>query len=65
MAPSAIDIVPGYSVAANLHSGSAAIRGTWLNHELAARALWFAYDIDVLKVDARLAKAIVWERGYF
>ena len=24
-----------------------------------------SYDVDVLKVDARLAKAMVWERGYF
>ena len=33
--------------------------------ELAAQALDFAYEIDLLKVDARLAKAVVWERGYF
>lgn len=65
MAPGAIDDGPGYSVPADLHSGSAGLRGPWLNHELAARALQFAYGIDVLKVDARLAKAIVWERGYF
>jgi hypothetical protein len=65
MAPSSIDNGPGYSVPADLHSGSAAIRGPYLNHELAARAMRFSYDIDVLKVDARLAKAMVWERGYF
>lgn len=65
MAPGSIKSGPGYSVPADLHSGSAAIRGPFLNHELAARALKFSYDIDVLKVDARLAKAIVWERGYF
>jgi len=47
-----------------MHSGSAALRGPFRNHELAARALQFSYDIDALKVDARLAKAIVWERGY-
>lgn len=65
MAPGAIDGGPGYSVPADLNSGSRVLRGPWLNHELAARALKFSYDIDVLKVDPRLAKAIVWERGYF
>ena len=65
MAHGGIDVGPGYSVPADLHSGSAAIRGPWNNHELAARAMQFTYDIDVLKVDERLAKAIVWERGYF
>lgn len=65
MAPGGADEGPGYSVPADLHSGSAAIRGPFINHELAARALQFSYEIDVLKVDPRLAKAIVWERGYF
>lgn len=65
MAPGAIDGGPGYSVPADLDSGSAVLRGPWLNQELAARALEFAYDIDALKIDARLAKAQVWERGYF
>lgn len=65
MAPGSIDEGPGYAVPADLHSGSAAIRGPYLNHELAARAMQFAWDIDVLKVDPRFAKAIVWERGYF
>ncbi|HEX2841283.1 hypothetical protein [Hyphomicrobium sp.] len=36
-----------------------------ISHELAAQALKFSYEIDVLKIDARFAKAIVWERGYF
>lgn len=36
-----------------------------ISNELAARALKFAYDIDVLTIDPRFAKAIVWERGYF
>jgi len=65
MAPGGIEDGPGYSVPADMHSGSAALRGPFRNHELAARALQFSYDIDALKVDARLAKAIVWERGYF
>lgn len=65
MAPGAIDGGPGYSVAADLHSGNRGLRGPWINHELAARALKFAYDIDVLKVDPRFAKVYVWERGYF
>ncbi len=65
MAPGSIDGGPGYSEPGDLHSGSAALRGPWINNELAARAQKFAYEIDVLKVDARLAKAMVWERGYF
>jgi ketosteroid isomerase-like protein len=65
MAPGGIDDGPGYSVPADLHSGSAAIRGPFLNHEMAAKALKFSYEIDVLNVDPRFAKAIVWERGYF
>ena len=65
MAPGAVDSGPGYSVPADLDSGSRVLRGPWINHELAARALKFSYDVDVLKVDPRLAKAIVWERGYF
>jgi hypothetical protein len=36
-----------------------------VSNELAAKALKFAYEIDVLTVDPRFAKAIVWERGYF
>ena len=43
---------------------SAAMSPT-ISNELAARALKFSYDIDVLTVDPRFAKAIVWERGYF
>ncbi len=65
MAAGGIDSGPGYSVPADINGGSAAIRGPFLNYELAGRALQFSYDIDVLKVDARLAKAVVWERGYF
>ncbi len=36
-----------------------------ISHELAAQALKFSYEIDVLRIDPRFAKAIVWERGYF
>jgi hypothetical protein len=43
---------------------SAALSPT-VSHELAARALKFSFDVDVLKIDPRFAKAIVWERGYF
>jgi len=64
MAPGGISGGPGFSVPADLHSGSAALRGPWLNHELAARAMQFAYDIDQLVIDDHLAKARVWERGY-
>lgn len=65
MAPGGVDEGPGYAVPADLHSGSAVIRGPYINNELAAKALQFSYEIDVLKVDPRFAKAIVWERGYF
>lgn len=64
MAPGGIDGGPGYAVPADLNSGSAAIRGPWLNRELAARVMRFAYDIDQLVVDTHMAKARVWERGY-
>lgn len=64
IAPGGFDAGPGYSVPADLHSGSAALRGPWLNHELAARAMVFTYDIDQLIVEDHLAKARVWERGY-
>jgi hypothetical protein len=65
MAPGSIDGGPGYSEPMDLNSGSAVIRGPWMNNELAARALKFSYDIDLLVVDDHLAKARVWERGYF
>lgn len=65
MAPGAVDNGPGYSVPADLHSGSAALRGPFLNHEMAAQAMQFAWEIDVLKVDPNFAKVIVWERGYY
>jgi hypothetical protein len=65
MAPAGVNAGPGYSVPAYLHSGSAAIRRPYLNHELSARAMQFSYGIDLLKLDPRFAKAMVWERGYF
>jgi hypothetical protein len=65
IAPGGHDAGPGYSVPADLHSGSAAIRGPYLNHELAARAMVFSYDIDQLIVEDHFAKARVWGRGYF
>ena len=58
-APGGVDNGPGYSVPADLHSGSAAIRGPFLNHEMASRAMQFAWEIDVLKVDPNFAKVIV------
>jgi hypothetical protein len=36
-----------------------------ISNELAARALRFSYEIDVLTIDPHFAKVIVWERGYF
>jgi hypothetical protein len=65
MAPGSIDGGPGYSIPADLNGGSRVLRGPWVNHELAARAVKFAYDIDALEIDPNFAKVIVWERGYF
>lgn len=64
-APGYIDGGPGYAVPADLNSGSAALRGPWINRELAAQALVFAYDIEELVIAGTLAKAEIWERGYF
>src|SRR5690606_25693599 len=65
MAPAGIDAGPGYAVPADRDSGAAVIRGPFINYELAARAMQFSYEIDLLKLDPRFAKAMVWERGYF
>jgi hypothetical protein len=65
MAPGSIDGGPGYSEPAEVNKSAAAYRGPWINNELAARALKFSYDIDALLIDDHLAKARVWERGYF
>lgn len=60
-APMAIDGGPGER---ELFPGKRSFSPT-VSNELAARALAFAYEIDVLSIDTRFAKAIVWERGYF
>ncbi len=60
-APGAVDGGPGET---ELFPDQRA-RSPTLSNELAAKALQFAYDVDVLKIDPRFAKAIVWERGYF
>lgn len=65
LAPGGMYDGPGYSVPADLHSGKAGLSGPWLNHEMAARALKFSYDVDLIKVDPRFAKVMVWERGYY
>lgn len=65
LAPGGRDAGPGYAEPADLNSGAAVIRGPFINNEMAAKAMQFSYEIDVLKVDPRFAKAIVWERGYF
>jgi hypothetical protein len=68
MAPGAIDGGPGYAEIPYQppeYRSRAAYSGLRLNNELASKALKFAYDIDVLKLDPRLAKVMVWERGYF
>lgn len=60
-APGAIEGGP-HETATN--PASAALSPT-ISHELAAQALRFSYEIEALTIDARLAKARVWERGYF
>lgn len=60
-APMAVDGGPGET---ELYPGKRS-RSPTLSNELAARALQFSYDIDVLTIDPRFAKVIVWERGYF
>jgi hypothetical protein len=68
MAPGAIDGGPGYAEIPYQppeYRSRAAYSGPLLNNELASKALKFAYDIDVMKLDPRLAKVLVWERGYF
>jgi hypothetical protein len=69
MAPGSIDGGPGYSEPQDWPGPSgqrpAVLRGPWINNELAARAVKFSYDIDQLIIDEHLAKARVWERGYF
>ena len=68
MAPGAIDGGPGYAEIPYQppeHRSRAAYSGPRINNELASKALKFAYDIDLMKLDPRLAKVRVWERGYF
>jgi len=68
MAPGAINAGPGYDeipYRAPEHRSAAAYDGPRINNELASQALKFSYDIDVMKIDAHLAKLRVWERGYF
>lgn len=68
MAPGSIEGGPGYAEIPYQPPdtrSAAAYSGPLINHELAARALRFVYDVDELVVNATLAKAEVWERGYF
>jgi hypothetical protein len=68
MAPNGVDGGPGYAEIppiAREKLSAAAYSGPLINNELASKALRFAYDIDRLVVNANLAKADVWERGYF
>lgn len=68
LAPSGVDAGPGYAeipYRAREERSRAAYSGPTINNELAAKAMKFTYDIDVMKVDPRFAKVWVWERGYF
>lgn len=63
LAPGGIDAGPGIK---SLDDGkSAALRGPWINNELAANALQFSFDVERLKLNTDLARVDVWERGYF
>jgi hypothetical protein len=68
MAPGGIDAGPGYAeipYQAPEHRSAAAYSGPRINHELAARAMRFTYDIDRIVLNPDLARVDVWERGYF
>ncbi|MFT3722355.1 MAG: hypothetical protein QM773_02125 [Hyphomonadaceae bacterium] len=68
MAPNGIDAGPGFAeipYIAREERSAAAYSGPRINNELAGKAMRFAYDIDRLTVNANLARADVWERGYF
>jgi hypothetical protein len=68
MAPGGIDGGPGYAEIPYQppeYRSRAAYSGPLLNNEMASKALKFAYDVDVMKLDPRFAKVLVWERGYF
>ena len=60
-APDAVDGGPGET---EINPASRA-RSPTISNELAARALQFAYDVEVLVIDPHFAKVRVWERGYF
>ncbi len=60
-APGAIDGGPAET---ELFPESRAL-GPTISNELAARALQFSYDVDLIKVDPHFAKVVIWERGYF
>ncbi len=67
-APGSVDGGPGYAEIpwqARQERSAAAYSGPMINNELASKAMKFAYDVDVLKIDPRFAKILVWERGYF
>ncbi len=68
MAPGGIDSGPGYAeipYQPREQRSAAAYSGPRINHETAAQAMAFAFDIDQPILNADLAKVDVWERGYF
>ena len=68
LAPGGIDAGPGYAeipYQPREERSAAAYSDPRINHEMAAQAMAFAYDIDRLILNADLAKVDVWERGYF
>lgn len=68
MAPGGIDAGPGYAeipYRAREERSAAAYSGPRINNEMAAKAMRFTYDVERLIVNPDLAKADVWEKGYF
>lgn len=68
LAPRAIDGGPGFARIPYQPPGkrsASSYSGLMINNELASKAMKFDYDIDLLKMDPRFAKVLVWERGYF
>jgi hypothetical protein len=61
LAPGAVDASPGYF---HIDTGAASL-GPIVYNSLAATSLKFSHEITRLVLDARFARAQVWERGYF
>lgn len=68
MAPGGVDAGPGYAEIPYIppeKRSAAAYSGPTINNEMVAKAMRFTYEIDRLIVNPDLARADVWEKGYF